>query len=49
MGALIGLMVQLTMMAIGLMITLVIWTVRLMIMLFGALFAMVASAKREHR
>lgn len=29
MGALIGLAVQLTMLAIGLMITLVVWTVRL--------------------
>jgi hypothetical protein len=49
MGALIGLAVQLTMLAIGLMITLVILTVRLTIMLIGALFAMVASATRERR
>jgi hypothetical protein len=49
MGALIGLMVQLTLLAIGLMITLIIWTVRLTIMLFSALFAMIASARRGRR
>lgn len=49
MGALIGLAIQLTMLAIGLTITLIIWTVRLTIMLLGALAAMIASATRERR
>jgi hypothetical protein len=47
MGALIGLAIQLMMLAISLMITLIIWAVRLMIMLLAALFAMISSARRR--
>lgn len=47
MGALIGIAVQLTMLAIGLMITLMVWTVRLTIVLVGALFGLIASATRR--
>lgn len=47
MGALIGLAIQLTMLAIGLIITLAIWTVRMTIMLLTALFALISSTKRR--
>lgn len=43
MGALIGIVIQLTFLAIGLMITLVAWTVRLMVMLIAALVAAISS------
>ena len=46
MGALIGLILQLTFLAISLMITLMIWTVRLSIMLFGMAIAAVSSRRR---
>lgn len=47
MGALIGIAVQLTFVAVGLLITLMVWTVRLMIVLLGALFGMISSATRR--
>jgi len=46
MGALIGLAIQLTMLAIGLVITLVVWMVRLSIMLFAAVVG--AMSSRRH-
>jgi hypothetical protein len=46
MGALIGLAIQLTMVAIGLMITLVVWMVRLTIMLVAAVVGAMSSKRR---
>jgi hypothetical protein len=43
MGALIGIIIQLAMLAIGLMITMVVWAVRLTIMVFAALMAAISS------
>jgi hypothetical protein len=46
MGALIGLAIQLTMLAIGLMITLAIWMVRLTIMLVAGVVGAMSSRRR---
>ena len=46
MGALIGIVIQLTMLAIGLMITLVVWMVRLTVMLAAALVGAMSSRRR---
>jgi hypothetical protein len=47
MGALIGLAIQLTVLAIGLMITLTVWAVRLTVMLLLARFSLISSATRR--
>ena len=51
MGALIGIAIQLAVMAVGLTITLLIWTMRLMLMLVGAVIAAgrLALGLRHHR
>jgi hypothetical protein len=46
MGAVIGIAIQLTMLAIGLMITLVVWMVRLTIILVAAVVG--AMSSRRH-
>lgn len=45
MGALIGLVVQLTLMAISLTITLLIWMARLTVMLIAALVGAMSTAR----
>lgn len=45
-GALTGIVVQLTMLAVGLMVTLVVWTVRLTMMLVAAAISAVSSMRR---
>ena len=47
MGALIGLVIQLTMLAVGLMVTVLIWTVRLTVMVCAAVIAMISSARQR--
>jgi hypothetical protein len=47
MGALIGLAMQLTILAIGLIITLMIWTVRLLVMLLAAFVGAISSSTRR--
>jgi hypothetical protein len=46
MGALIGIAIQMVVLAISLMITLVVWAVRLTMMLIGTLIAMASSERR---
>lgn len=47
MGALIGLVVQLTMLTISLVVALLVWAVRLTIMLIAALMAAISSNGRR--
>jgi hypothetical protein len=47
MGALIGIAIQLTVLAVQLTITLLVWTVRLTVMLFAALIAAISSTSRK--
>lgn len=46
MGALVGIVFQLTFLVVSLMVTLIIWTVRLTIMVFGMAIAAVSSRRR---
>jgi hypothetical protein len=47
MGALIGLAIQLAILAIGLMVTLMIWTVRVIVMLSAAVITTISSARKR--
>ncbi|MGA8744720.1 MAG: hypothetical protein WB507_02515 [Solirubrobacterales bacterium] len=51
MGALLGIAIQLSLMAIGLTITLAVWTMRLALMVLGTVIALtrLAVRPRHHR